>query len=416
VILFAGGFGLIGLYLPAFGANGVYGAEDIFSYINSGWEQSHYHLNPYTQLMRSVHGWQNDLMLTPLWVNYPLIYGFLFGWITNWICQLGGGNLQLTLLLFKAANLVAWSGTGALLFTLARRLKIERPDLALYLYLWNPFFAFQVIANGHNDILAVALVMLAFYWIVVELWFPVLPILTSAIMVKLIPVVIAPFVIVYMVHKGGIKVTVASLGASLVLLFVLAAPYVTHHSGPYLAQDLWLALYPPLYSLTEFSSGAMMRILRHIPGLHPARSTIYPAVGSLVFAGGVLAILFQLARFAQERELSPRRLIAISAFVELVLICVISSVYHPWFMANVLPLALLVDGGHWVRRLCVVLSLTGLTWYALAEFVPLAFAMMLGLPMLVIFFTDWRAIRSNLMGRWDTPGKYHVPAEDLNPD
>jgi hypothetical protein len=413
VILFAGGFGLIGLYLPAFGANGVFGAEDVFSYINSGWEQSHYHLNPYTQLMRSVHGWQNDPMLIPLWVNYPLDYGFLFGWITNWICQLGGGNLRLTLLLFKVANLVAWSATGALLLKLARRLKIERPDLALYLYLWNPFFTFQVIASGHNDILTVALVILAFYCIVVEFWLPVAPILTSAIMVKLIPVVIAPFALVYMVRRGGIKATLASLGASLVLLFVLAAPYVTHHFWPYLVRSLQLALYPPEYSLTEFSSGAIVRILSHIPGLHAARSTICLALGALVFAGGVLVVLIQLGRFAQEREPSPGRLVAIWVFVEFVLICVMSSVYHPWFIANVLPLALLVDRGHWLRRLCVVLSLTGLTWYALTEFVPLAFATMLGLPTLVTLCTDWRTVRSNLLGTWERPGKYHVPAENL---
>lgn len=38
--------------------------SDLDTYINLGWLQYHYHLNPYVAVVGHVHGWQTDPMFT----------------------------------------------------------------------------------------------------------------------------------------------------------------------------------------------------------------------------------------------------------------------------------------------------------------------------------------------------------------
>src|SRR5262249_28552280 len=142
---------------------------DLYGYVNKGWLQHHYGLNPYVQTVDSLPLWHSDPMFTNVWIHNPCPYGFLFARIARLACLIGDGNLLRTLLIFKLFNLGAGMLTAIFLYLTAKKLAVRRPDLALYLYLWNPLLLLQEIANGHNDILMAASMIVAVYLAVADL-------------------------------------------------------------------------------------------------------------------------------------------------------------------------------------------------------------------------------------------------------
>src|SRR5439155_1709181 len=111
---------------------------DLCCYINIGWEQAHYGLNPYTCPLAEVPGWEHDPMFRPYWQFTPSAYGVLFTAIARLVCRAGHGDWWLTLQLFRAVNVVAFGLTGWVVWSCCRRLGRPHPERALYLLLWNP--------------------------------------------------------------------------------------------------------------------------------------------------------------------------------------------------------------------------------------------------------------------------------------
>jgi hypothetical protein len=73
-------------------------STDVFGYINRGWQQAHYHLNPYVHTVAETPGWREDPMMWEHWIYNPNPYGFLFTLLARLLCLLGGGNWWATLL------------------------------------------------------------------------------------------------------------------------------------------------------------------------------------------------------------------------------------------------------------------------------------------------------------------------------
>src|SRR5487761_953454 len=110
VVAIAAILGIAGVMLPAFGS------PDIYAYANMGWMQYRYHLNPYAHLILEASGWQHDPMLAGGWQNIAMPYGFLFTQLTRLLAMLGGGNLGVTLILFRLTNALACAAIAAMLY------------------------------------------------------------------------------------------------------------------------------------------------------------------------------------------------------------------------------------------------------------------------------------------------------------
>ncbi|MBY0403901.1 MAG: hypothetical protein K2X66_08375, partial [Cyanobacteria bacterium] len=83
--------GILALAVPPFHSH------DVFDYINRGWLQVHYHLNPYIHPVDHILNWSKDPMITDTWVSNPSPYGFFFMELMQGVAWLGMGNLSLTL-------------------------------------------------------------------------------------------------------------------------------------------------------------------------------------------------------------------------------------------------------------------------------------------------------------------------------
>ncbi|MEM0951819.1 MAG: hypothetical protein AAGI66_06720 [Cyanobacteria bacterium P01_H01_bin.74] len=195
---------VLALFIPPFHSTDLYG------YINRGWQQVSYGVNPYIVTVNDIPGWENDPMLTNHWVNNPSPYGFLYMQIARTLTQWGQGIKPLTIFIFKSTNLLLYLACGLGIWFLTPRQSSPQPSVhdrhssqqnqskqknpatfiqpfiqsliqasgiigsefkhwpdvsrlqRLYLFLWNPLILVHGCINGHNDIWMGALLLLAF--------------------------------------------------------------------------------------------------------------------------------------------------------------------------------------------------------------------------------------------------------------
>src|ERR1043166_5378614 len=236
VVIFGALFCLIAVFVYPFHST------DVFGYINRGWQQVHYHQNPYVYTTAEMPGWQQDPMVWEHWIYNPNPYGFLFTLLARVLAWLGGGNWTLTLGLFKLLNAAAYAFTAWLVWKGAHLLGQDRPAVALYAFMWNPLVLMHHIANGHNDILVGCLVALALYLAVrgAELW--IIPVLVAATFLKYAPALpvppalptfpkaapapLVPPALVFIIKSKGWKTAAAGCALGALVAVLVSLPYV----------------------------------------------------------------------------------------------------------------------------------------------------------------------------------------------
>ena len=176
---------LAGLTLP-------FDSTDYTVYINYGWLQSHYDFNPYVYRVLDVAGNDTDPMFRPHWTHMVTVYGPVFLLLMKGLVALSQGNYFVAVGLLKLLNLVCHGVMGLLLFCIARRLQLSRPDWVLWAYWTNPLMLIHQVAGMHNDIVATLFVVLALFCVTMSLELWALPLLMMGGLVKLFPVFLFP--------------------------------------------------------------------------------------------------------------------------------------------------------------------------------------------------------------------------------
>jgi hypothetical protein len=332
-------------------------STDVFGYINRGWQQVHYNQNPYIDRVGDIPQWEEDPMLTAHWIYNPDPYGFLFTLLARFLCQLGSGNLWLTLALFKAVNVLAYALTGWLVWSGAKLLGHANPNGALYLFLWNPLVLVHHIANGHNDILVGCMIALSIYLAIKGAYVWIIPVLVAGTLLKYGPVLLIPLALIFIVRKKGWRAAVLGclLGAALALL--VSSPYLQNWESLKIAEirenaDL---IDNSLHSFLIHVFGTIAAV---IPSLAEFRATVN-AVIKTALRGGFL-VSFVIVVFMMLKNASVNLLIEKSVLVMFLLICVTSSKFNAWYLAMLLPPALFLSEEHWLRRLVVLITCTEL--------------------------------------------------------
>jgi len=106
-----------------------------------------------------------------------------------------------------------------------------------------------------------------------------------------------------------------------------------------------------------------------------------------IFALGSIVIL--LLRFAALRSPGISAFLAAAVFAEVIAICVGSGKFYPWYVGMFFPMALLLEEGHWMRELALVLSLTELLHFTPLQRQPITtYLLSTAVPLVVV---AWRA-------------------------
>jgi Dolichyl-phosphate-mannose-protein mannosyltransferase len=302
----------------------------------------------------------NPFPIDQIWGDEPAPYGPLW-FLLLFPVVISGDDVELALHVLKAYNALFYVGSAFLVFLIARRLTPGREAFAFALYAWNPFVVMRTAGDGHNDVVMFFFVLLAFWAMVSEKWRYVLPALVAAVLIKYVPILLIPPVLLIgyaAVDDRRWFVRENLVGGALAALLAAAAfaPFlegglfdqVVSGQSERFANSIWLALQVQLQERGELSFDDASEFARW--------------AGYAFF--GVAYLFLMVALWRSERRLVD--VIACSGLMMLALAAGLSW-FMPWYFLWSIPLLVLAPG-RWPVALVLALSLGGmapelLTWY-----------------------------------------------------
>lgn len=135
-------------------------SRDLFHYIMEGRVLSRYGSNPFTSAPSAFP--QDELLRFSNWKTYPSPYGPFWVLLAGALTFVAGNSLIVNVLLFKLVSLLAYVTTAAFIWR-ARRAAGARALPATMLWLWHPLVLIELVGNGHNDTLMLALLAIGYY-------------------------------------------------------------------------------------------------------------------------------------------------------------------------------------------------------------------------------------------------------------
>ena len=145
-------------------------ANDIFRYIIRGRIGSVYGANPFLMAPDDFPG---DIYVAYAgeWRAATSPYGPLWESGASWVTRLAGDDLLAGLILFKLLGLLAVLAVAWLIWLLLRdETDAPRRQALTLLWAWNPAILLTAVANGHNDMLMLAALLLG--WLAIRRGYP----------------------------------------------------------------------------------------------------------------------------------------------------------------------------------------------------------------------------------------------------
>jgi hypothetical protein len=376
VVGFAAIFALQALMLPSFHS------KDLYCYVNLGWSQVRYALNPYVHPIADLSDLRHDSMITPVWLYNPCPYGFLFARFTRWTAIVGHGRFRLTLLSFQIVNVIAYAIIAWLIVATRVRMRLPEDDSALYLFLWNPLVILLLLADGHNDILMSLAAVLAVYAGARGRWVLVIPLLALGVLTKYSTAVIIPFALIEMLFRRRLTELILSAAIAAGVLLWSATPYIADYRNFQLAAIAG-NLFSTVNSLESVLYYPIEAAFSRIPALRATLPDAHEILIGLIASLGLTTLILQIIRYARRWSGSMHEFVANALFAQFLVSGVLATKFYPWYVGSFFPLALLLDDGYWLRNLTIFVSLSGLlTLTPIGQAHIINYLSMIGVPIL----------------------------------
>ncbi len=168
---------------------------DLFNYLTKAHLFTDLGANPLTEA--PADSWDAMMRAYPAsYAEQPSIYG------PAWVMLSGLGTLGpyddvVGLFYLKALAAVAYLGAVWLLERILRLVRPGSADEALYLFAWNPLVLFMAVGDGHNDMVMMAMILLATWLLLQERWVLALGTLALSAWVKYVSLTLIPLFALY---------------------------------------------------------------------------------------------------------------------------------------------------------------------------------------------------------------------------
>lgn len=283
------------------------------------------------------------------WRDLTMPYGPLWVLISGAVARISDRGLLTTVLAFKALNIALFLLTTILLARLLVR-RTPRSALAgLVLWSWNPLVLVEVASSAHNDIVMVALIVLACSFVAARRSMLAALALALAVAVKYVAILLIPLFAIHVLRRAstwraGLWALARGGGA---VALALAALYLPFWSG--------LRTLGPLGEAQHYY-GSILAVARFLlpRGNDDLRDTALRGVALLFSAGGYGWLLRRTGRGL------PDLFATSHAALLLVLLC--WPFFMPWYTVWLVPLAALA-GRRRLGRQIIVLTGVALATY-----------------------------------------------------
>jgi hypothetical protein len=215
------------------------------------------------------------------------------------------------------------------LFLMAQKFKLS--EHAVLLYALNPLVIIEFCGNLHFEGVLISFLLISLYLLTQQRWkLAALP-FAAAVLTKLHPLMLFPFIIKYLGWKNGFLF--AAMVGTIVLIFF--SPFVLPYSDP-IQQFGNLFTSIKLYFETFEFNGGIYYLLRAIGSKIYGYNPIY-LVGKLLLVINIIGLTYVF--FKQRAGIQALTKSIVLAYLLYVLL---STTVHPWYILTLLPFSLLL--------------------------------------------------------------------------
>jgi hypothetical protein len=341
-------------------------AADVFDYVIRGRMQALYGQNPFYDRPSSSPVVQDDPFYNYVgWRDYPSAYGPWTELVDTGLARIAGNDVVENVLVFKLASLLALVATTGLIAAILRQTAPERTLLGVTFVTWNPVVIYAVSGNAHNDMLMLFLLVLGLFMFVRKHYTWAAWALTGGALVKFIPGMILPLVVVAALRHQqtwGRRIRYLLVTGAGCAAMVLVS-YGHYWRGPEMITDDWR-----LHLFTT-SLPSLLRVTL----MESASTGTADLIASRVAFGALaLMIAWQSLLLWRDRHVDPRdewqRTTLACLSVLLFYLLAACTWFEPWYTVWPIVLAALVPGGM-ARRLAVVTALASVFKMPILDFV-----------------------------------------------
>ncbi|MCC6175386.1 MAG: DUF2029 domain-containing protein [Chloroflexi bacterium] len=205
-------------------------ALDVYDYLMYGRMVFLYGGNPFLQ---PPSAFPDPLVGFSPWPNERSVYGPVWQIVSLVPTGLSRGDLLAGLVAFKLTTLCFFVGCTLLIWQILRRTAPACAPSGALLFAWNPLLQFELVGNGHNDVVMVFFLLLAVLALVAERRLLVLPLLALAVLTKILVAILAPvFLAALLVGRGRAREkAIWVIGGGLIGLGLAVALYAPFWGG-----------------------------------------------------------------------------------------------------------------------------------------------------------------------------------------
>jgi len=330
------------------------GAVDIFDYIARGRITAFHGGNPFAAVPRAYP--QDPFRPYEGWHGLTSTYGPLWELLAAATSRIAGNGILANVLGFKLLNLIFYAGSTVLIAVILNRCAPERALQGVCMFAWNPLVIYEIIGNGHNDIVMIFFILLGVYAILTGHFSWAMLALTAGGLIKFIPFILLP--LAWMAglgaHSSRLQRWRFSLATGMACAGLALAVF-----APFLNSWETLRLMPTLTSMFTTSLPAFIQAQLE-PSLGISASQIVVAYAA--YAILAMMIVFQMRRIwveilssggaadptpVAQGNLWPGGLVFIRAALLALLFYVLfaSPWFQPWYALWPLALAVLLPEG-----------------------------------------------------------------------
>ena len=303
---------------------------DIYSYIGNGWVESNYHENPYyTPVQEILNQYGSDEMLVKVancWKNETVVYGPAWSFLCRILTSFSFGKITNTVFIFKIVYLIIFMACTLLIY------KITNKKLFTVLFALNPFILFEFLANVHNDLFLVFLILLAIYFIKNKKNL-VLSIasLAMATAIKYLSILLVPFIIIYVLKdetnlKNKIVKTIAYAVEFLLIILAFYLIYVKD-----------LKVLAGIFIQQSKYERSLMLILWYIFNQNEKMMFVIKTLTLAIFAICYITIIWKMFFSKQAKNLTLRKTIQTYQNFLFIFTFILITNFNAWYVIWLFP-------------------------------------------------------------------------------
>jgi alpha-1,6-mannosyltransferase len=360
-------------------------ALDLYDYLMYGRIVLEYGGNPFVQ---PPSAFPDPLVAFSPWPHERSVYGPLWQIISLVPTALAGESLLRGLLAFKVLGLLAFVSCSLVIWQLLTRLCPPHAPSGTLLFAWNPLLQFELVGNGHNDVVMILFVLLAVWALIAERRLLVLPLLSLAIVTKLLAVALGP-VVLYGLLRGQLPLRdklIAIFGGGALAVVLAIGLYAPFWAGLdtfyFLSRGNWFTASPP----------TMLReVLRQWYPFEDAGRIAATLVG-LTYAAFVvirLALLWRQDRQAEPTDQSWLPWIEAAYDMTFVYLAFLTLWWQPWYLVWLVALAALLPS-RFVHERALLFCFGGVLNYLVFKYIwpiyqPMTYTTIMGISVVLIY-------------------------------